>query len=66
KNRSAPSIKEEIYKIALHILWIFELMPKELVLEHRLVRGCEQSVMARALRLFYPQKWLFTFQRIKA
>ncbi len=35
-NRLAPSIKEECRKIAFHILRHFELMPKELVHEHRL------------------------------
>ncbi|MGG5359586.1 hypothetical protein IGI57_002158 [Enterococcus sp. DIV0213j] len=35
-NRSAPSIKEKFRKIAPHILRNFELMPKELVHEHRL------------------------------
>jgi hypothetical protein len=38
-NRSAPSIKEEFREIAVHILRNYELMPKELVHEHRLKKA---------------------------
>jgi energy-coupling factor transporter ATP-binding protein EcfA2 len=50
KEPLAPSIKEEFRKIASHVLRNFELMPKELVLEHRLSRGCEQHVLLQELR----------------
>ncbi|EPI00223.1 hypothetical protein D920_00965 [Enterococcus faecalis 13-SD-W-01] len=50
-NRSAPSIKEEFCKTASHVLQNFELMPKELVHEHRLERGCESDVLLQELRM---------------
>ncbi|MGG5357405.1 MULTISPECIES: hypothetical protein [unclassified Enterococcus] len=49
-NRLAPSIKEEFRKIAFHILRNFELMPKELVHEHRLGGGRENDGLLQEIR----------------
>jgi hypothetical protein len=50
-NRSAPSSNEKTSKIDFHILLVFKLVPKELVHEHRLGRGCENDVLLQELRM---------------
>ncbi len=46
-NRSAPSSNEKISKTAFYVLLVFELMPQELVHEHRLKRGCKKNVQPK-------------------